>query len=444
MNQNPILEGKIRTQLILLTLPLIAGELLQQLYNTVDSLIIGHFLGTDAFAASGVSGSIMNLFIFILSGFCVGVSVLFSNEYGGKDFEQFRKTSYTAALFGSIFTVLLSIVFLLLTNPVLRLVATPEALMPYCRRYLTVILAGLIATYCNNLFTGILRSVGATRISLMFLTLSLISNTILDIIMVQTMDIFGAALATVLAQVISALGAFLYIRRHYPELLPRRKDMGFYPGILRRIFSYGITSALHMSSLYIGKFLIQRIVNGCGTHVIAAFTASTRIEAFISAPGNGFAQASSIFTAQNLGAGNTLRVKQGLRESFRLILSCGIVLAVGMYFVSPYAVKLFLDASETAALAEAESYLKLIYYFYGLSYTGYFFVGCSRGFGKMSVPFVATTIQIAVRVLCSRLLIGHFGLSAVAWATGIGWVFVVAYHLLHFFRYTKPLRNQEA
>lgn len=437
--QNPILEGNIRKQLILITLPLIAGELLQQLYNTVDSLIIGKYLGTEAFAASGISGSIMNLFIFVLSGFCVGVSVIFSSEYGAGNESRFRKTNYTAIVFGSIFTVALSILFIVLTRPVLRLVATPDELMGYCCDYLMVILAGLIATYFNNLFTGILRSVGATKISLLFLMVSLVSNVALDLLLIAVLPlgIIGAAVATVLAQLISAGCSYLYIRRHYPELMCKKEDAGLYPSLLKQIFSYGISSALHMSSLYIGKFMVQGIVNTCGTPVIAAYTATTRIEAFINSPGNGFAQAASIFIAQNRGAGKAERVRRGTRESLVLILVSGVVLAVIMYMVSPFALRLFLDSSETASLTAGTAYLKIIFFFYGLSYLGYFFVGTSRGYEKMSVPFVATTIQITVRVLCSWLMIGRLGLSAVAWATGIGWMFVVGYHYLHFRIYTK-------
>lgn len=436
---NPILEGNIRRQIFLLTLPLIAGELLQQLYNTVDSLIIGKFLGTEAFAASGIAGSVMNLFIFVLNGFCLGVSVIFSAEYGAGNIDQFRKTNYTAIVFGSGFTVLLSALFIVLTGPVLRLMATPDELMGYCRSYLVVILAGLIATYFNNLFTEILRSVGATRISLLFLTVSLAANVALDLLFVAALPfgITGAALATVLAQLISAAGSLCYIRRRYPELMCRRADAGFYPLLLRQIFGYGIPSALHMSSLYIGKFVVQGLVNTCGTAVIAAYTATTRIEAFINAPGNGFAQATSIFIAQNRGAGNAERVRRGTKESLALILTSGVALAVIMYLVSPYALRLFLRASETTSLAAGTAYLKIIFFFYGLSYLGYFFVGTARGYEKMSVPLVATTIQITVRVLCSWLMIGRLGLSAVAWATGIGWVFVVIYHYLQFRRYVK-------
>jgi len=438
-SHSTLIEGNIRRELIGLTLPLIAGEILQQLYNTVDSLIIGRFLGTDAFAASGIAGSVMNLLIFVLSGFCVGVSVLFSGEYGAGSITQFRKSHFTAAVFGSAFSVLLSVIFILLTDPILHLVATPESLMGYCRDYLIVILGGMIATYFNNLFAGVLRSVGATRISLLFLTVSIVSNVILDLLLIAVwpLGMRGAAIATVLAQIISAAGSLMYILRRFPELVFRKTDAGYYPAILRQIFGFGLSSAMHMSSLYIGKFVVQGIVNTCGTAAIAAYTAATRIEGFINSPGSGFAQASSILIASNRGAGKPERVKQATRESFVLILSAGIVLAVIMYLAAPFALRLFLQETAADAFAAGMSYLKIIFFFYALSYLGYFFIGASRGHAKMMLPFQGTTIQIAVRVLLSWLLIGRMGLAAVAWATGIGWFFVVGYHYLCYRKYSK-------
>lgn len=435
--EGSLLEGNIRRQLILLTLPLVAGELLQQLYNTADSLIIGRFLGTEAFAASGVAGSVMNLFIFVLSGFCVGVTVILSREFGAGNAVEFRRTVYTAAVFGGLFTLLLSALCIALTGPLLSLVATPDNLTAACRTYLLIILGGLIATYFNNLLTGILRSVGSTAASLLFLTVSIVLNVGLDLLLVAVFPfgIGGAAAATVLAQAVSAFICLLYLKRRVPDLLCGKADMGFHKALLREIFGYGISTAMHMSSLYIGKLVVQGIVNTCGTAVIAAFTATTRIEAFINSPGNGFANAESIFLSQNRGAGNAKRVRQGVREAYLLIFITGISLSVIMYLISPAALRLFLNASETESLAAGISYLKLIFFFYILSYTGYFFVGVSRGFGKMTVPVVATTMQITVRVIVSALLVRRLGLSAVAWATGIGWIFTCGYHWLNYRKY---------
>lgn len=441
-----LLEGNIRKQLIGLTLPLFAGEILQQLYNTADSLIIGKYLGTEAFAASGIAGSVMNLFIFILTGFCVGVTVIFSREFGAGNLTEYRKAVFTAIVFGAGFAVIISIVFIALTGPVLRLVATPENLIGLCRTYLVIILGGLIATYFNNLLTGILRSIGATGVSLLFLTGSIVTNVLLDLLLIAVipMGIGGAAAATVLAQALSALACLIYLKKRWPQLLCGKADAGWYPQLLRQIFGYGSSTALQMSSLYIGKLVVQGIVDTCGTAVIAAFTAATRIEAFINAPGNGFANAESIFLSQNRGAGNPERVRRGVRESFLLIISTGLVLSAIMYAVSPSVLRLFLDPSETESMAAGIAYLRLIFFFYLLSYSGYFFVGVSRGFGKMSVPVLATTIQITVRVILSALLIRRLGLSAVAWATGIGWVFVVGFHALRYRSYgSAELRRLE-
>ncbi|MCQ2558709.1 MAG: MATE family efflux transporter [Oscillospiraceae bacterium] len=437
-----LLSGKISRQLVLLALPLVVGEILQQLYNTVDSLIIGRFLGTEAFAAAGVSGSVMNLFIFVLSGFCIGVSVLFSRDYGAADMNSFRRTCYTAVVFGTAFTLLVSLAAVCLTAPVLRLMATPEDLLPYCRRYLTIILSGLITTYFYNLFSAILRAIGKTGMALLFLAVSVGANVVLDLLLVAVipLGIGGAAAATVLAQLVSAVSCLLFLNKKYPQLLCRKEDTGYYPELLKQIFSYGTTSALHQSSLYIGKLMVQGIVNSCGTAVIAAFTATTRIEAFINSPGNGFAQAEAVFVAQNRGAGNRKRALQGVKASFVLIEGFVLVFSVIMYFAAPHAIRLFLAAGETEALRAGTEYLKVIFFFYFLGYGGYFFVGAARGYGKMKVPLTATTMHLSARILFAWFTIGRFGLSAVAWATGFGWLLSCCYHSLMFRRYTAADR----
>lgn len=439
-DQNPVLTGDIQKQIVLLTLPLIAAELLQQLYNTADALIIGRFLGNEAFAATGISGAIMNLFIFILSGFCVGVSMIFSRKYGAGDWAEFRKVTFTAISFGCLFTVVLSMLCILLVDPALRLVDTPPELLGYCKKYLAIILGGLFATYFNNLFTSILRAVGATKLALLFLTVSIVSNIVLDLLFVAALPfgIAGAAAATVAAQATSAVSCFCYLKRKFPHLLCRREDAGIYQPLIKQIFSYGTSSALHMSSLYIGKLMVQRIVNPCGTAVIAAFTATTRIEAFINASGNGFSQAESIFVAQNLAAGQRDRVQKAIQISFKLMIALGLVFSVVMYFVSPYALRLFMDASETESLAVGTAYLKIIFFFYVISYTDYCFVGAARGHGRMTVPFIGTTLQLLVRVVFAAFTIQRLGLSAVAWATGIGWFCLLIYHYTQFRQYTAP------
>jgi len=224
-----LLEGNIRRQLISLALPLLLGSLLQQLYNTVDSLMIGEFLGTEAFSAVGIAGSIMNLFIFVLTGFCTGVSVIFAQMYGSGDRSAFRRESFIAISIGAGVTLVLSAVFMILLRPILRVIQSPEALIPRIEAYLTVIIGGMIATYFYNLFSGMLRAIGDTRAATFFLFIAVAVNAAVDYIFSGLLHwgISGAAWATVLSQMLSAALCLAYLVRRDRDLLCTRYECHF-------------------------------------------------------------------------------------------------------------------------------------------------------------------------------------------------------------------------
>ncbi len=430
MRQITLLEGNIRRELVLLAAPMLAGNVLQQLYNMADSLIVGQLLGTNAFASTGVSGTVINLFIFMLSGFCAGLAILFGQNYGNGALVQFRRTVFAALTVGSGVTLLLSGTFLLLVRPVLGLIHTPDELLGYCLTYLRMIVAGLICTYFYNLFSAILNSVGDTQASLCFLLISVCVNVALDYVLIGAlgMGICGAACATVAAQLLSALCCLLCLHRKYPHLLCTKQDAGLHRALLGSMFRFGLTAALHQSTLYIGKLLVQGAVNTLGTSGIAAYTAVTRLESFVNSFGDSGAQSISIFIAQNTGNGNKKRVQQGLYKGMGMLVTLGLTLSVLLYAIAGVGVRLFLDgAGDGAALASGVGYLRMIALFYVLCFIGNAYVGYYRGIGRVMVPFVGTTLHLSVRVILACILVRTMGLQAVALATGIGWVVVVTY-----------------
>ena len=429
MRETTLLQGEIRPALIRLALPLLAGNILQQLYNAVDAMIVGKFLGTAAFASTGVSGTVLNLFLFALSGFCVGNSVLFARLYGADDRREFRRGVFTALTFGGLVALTLSALSLGLLRPLLAAIGTPADLIPHCQDYLNITLAGLICAYLFNLFSGILRAVGDTRTSLLFLLLSVLINAALDYILIRFLGagIRGAALATVLAQLLAAAACAVYLKRRYPSLLCTRADAGFHPELLQPLLRLGLVSALHQCSLYLGKLLVQSSVNRLGTEGIAAYTAALRIEGFANSFGDSGSQAMSIFISQNCGAKNHARVKQSFRQGMVLLILLAAALSAVMGLGARSGVALFLDAGETAALAAGVQYLRIVSVFYIFCYTGYAFVGYFRGLGHVGVPFVGTTMHLTVRVLLTYLLIPRLRLPAVALATGAGWLLLVCF-----------------
>lgn len=427
-------QGNIPQQLIWLALPLICGNILQQFYNTVDAFIIGRFLGSDAFGAVGVAGTVMNLFIFILSGCCVGISVLFAQFYGQRDLEAFRREGFLALVFGLLLTAALALGALVLLGPLLSLIQTPEGLRPLVAEYLTVIFLGLPVTFLYNLASAALRAAGNTLAALFPLMAATLLNIGLDLLMVGAcgMGISGAAIATVFSQGFAALLALGYLRWRQPQLLLGRADMRFDWSMFRRTASFGLVSALQQSAVYIGKLLVQGAVNSMGNEAINAYTAATRIEGFANSFGDSGAEAISVFVAQNTGAGDPKRVKRGFFTGMLLMIGLGLTMSLVMFVGAHASLVLMLGEGGLGALEDGIGYLRWVSVFYTLCFIGSSYVGLYRGIGWVSVPVIGSTLQITIRVILSYALAGSLELVGVAVATGIGWSAIVLYQTLLF------------
>ncbi|MCC0662701.1 MATE family efflux transporter [Clostridioides sp. ZZV15-6597] len=432
-------EGNIRNELLILMFPLLLGNILQQLYNTIDAIIVGRFVSQTAFAAVGVAGTIMNLFIFVLSGSCTGISIIFAHFYGAGDLSSFRKESFLATVFGIILTLGLSICAIFILSPLLNLIHTPQEVSSIAISYLNIIFCGLIATYFYNLLSAALRAVGNTKAALIILMFSMIINTVLDIVFVAVCDfgIQGAASATVLSQTLASILCFIYIRKNISFLLFGREDMKFEWKLLKLTISYSLISALHQSSLYIGKLLVQGAVNLMGTDMITAYTATTRIEGFANSFGDSGTEAISIFVAQNTGNENRKRAKQGFYTGLIILVCLGIGLSLIMYFFARTTIEFMTNNSNSRIMINGIEYMKTIAIFYVLCFIGSAFVGWYRGSGKVNIPVIGTILHISIRVIISYLFIQQFGLKTIAFATGIGWLSVVTFQYIIFYRSKK-------
>lgn len=421
--------GPIDHQLISLSAPLLAGNILQQLYNTVDAVIVGQFVGDSAFAAVGVAGSVMNLFLFLISGGCDGVSTLLSQFYGAGDDKTFRRDFYLAGVFGAVASLVLMALGLPVLPALLSLLQTPDSVIPCAGDYLRIIFLGFPAAFAYHLASGVLRAVGNTRAALFFLALSMGVNLALDLILVAglSMGVAGAALATVLAQTLAAGLCGAYLRVRFPGLVFRREDMVMDIPLLRRTAHFSFVTALHMCNLYIGKLLVQGTVNTLGEEAIIAFTAATRVEGFANSFGDSGAAAVAVFAGQNTGAGKDDRVRDGFRRGQRLLLGLGIFMSLVMFLGAEPFLRLVLPAGNTSALPPAVGYLRLVACFYCFNFLGSGQAGFFRGRGLVNLPVVGATGHISLRVVLSFFLSPVMGLPAVALATGLGWMGVVSF-----------------
>ena len=399
--QAKLTAGPITAQLVRLCLPLLAANVLQQLYNIINSLVVTRYIGGDAFAALGVAESVMNLFIYVITGACMGASVLVARFFGEQNFARLRQQLFVSGvLIGG---------------------ATAAAVL--------LILAGMLFTFAYNYLAATLRAIGDTRAALCFLLASLAYNLAAAWLLVARLElgIRGTALATASAQLLSALLCLVYIRKKLPFLRIQRDDMRMNGTLVRQTTSYAAVAALQQSSLYLGKLMIQSAVNGLGTAAISAFTATTRVENFSQAFGISGCESIAIFVAQNQGAKKYRRALSGFLRGSVMVVGIGFLFSLLLFFGGGQLVLPFLDGeAESAALGA--SYLRLMGCFYFLSFMGHSYVGHYRGIGRMNITFWGTTLQIAVRVVLTYALAGAMGLDAVALATGLGWVAIVLFH----------------
>lgn len=428
-NPSQLTTGPITSQLLRLCLPLLAANVLQQLYNMINALVVTHYLGHDAFAALGVAESVMNLFIYVITGACMGASVLIARFYGEGNLPKLRQQLFVSGvLIGGATVVAVSLVLLFLPQ-LLALIQTPTELMVHVSSYLQIVLVGMIFTFAYNYLASTLRAVGNTKAALGFLLLSLGYNLVAAWVLVAVLDlgIQGTALATATAQLLSALLCYLYLRKKMPHLMMGREDMKLDGMLMRLTISYGAVAALQQSSLYLGKLMVQSAVNGIGTTAISAFTATTRIENFSQAFGISGCEAIAIFVAQNQGAGKYRRATQGFYRGGAIVVGIGVLFSFLLSLGGHILVLPFLNG-EPDAIVLGTSYLRWMGLFYFLSFIGHVYVGHYRGIGRMNITFWGTTIQIAVRVVFTYLLVGAMGLDAVAFATGLGWLVIVLFH----------------
>ena len=426
VHSGDLTKGSIPKHMLALSLPLIMGNILQQLYNTADAFMLGRFAGEAEFAAVGVGGAVMNLFLFIITGACTGLSVLFARFYGAEDLKSFRSEHFVSLSLGFIITLVSSLLGLFLLPYILKAIKTPVDIYSDVYSYLRIILLALPFAFLYNLYSALLRSIGKADAALAALFSAVALNLLLDYIFIAKLGlgIEGAALATGLSECISALVCILYLVHCHKELLITRMDCCMNSKLIRDSAKLSSVTALHQSSLYIGKLLVQGAVNAGGTDLIAAYTATTRIEGFANSFADSGSSATSVVVSQNVGADKRDRVESAFHWSLILMTIMGLAMSLIMYTSANIAVSFMLGSSSGSSFDNAAEYMKLISFFYLFCFLGNTFAGYFNGRGRVIIPFIGATGHITLRVILSWIFVKSYGLSAVAAATGIGWILV--------------------
>lgn len=417
-------EGNITRALIKFSIPMILGNLLQQLYNVADTFIVGHYIGTDALAAVGSSFTIMTFLTSIILGLCMGSGILFSMFYGAKQLDK-MKTSFFVSFVGiGIFSIGLEIVCLLAIDLILNFMNIPRDIFTDTHQYLFIIFLGLVFTFIYNYFSSLLRALGNSKIPLIFLALASIINIGLDIYLVAevAMGVAGAAVATLIAQAFSAIGIMLYVFLSQKELLPQRKHWHFEREIFEKIKAYSLLTCIQQSVMNFGILMIQGLVNSFGLVTMSAFAAAAvKIDSFAYMPVQDFGNAFSTYIAQNKGAGLEERIHKGFKVAVVMASIFCIFISALVFIFADKLMLIFIESSKSEIIYQGAQYLRIE----GACYLGigclFLLYGYYRGVGKPGISVVLTVISLGTRVVLAYLLAPLFGTLAIWWAIPIGW-----------------------
>lgn len=418
-------HGPVMKTMLLFAVPMILGDLLQQCYNIADTLIVGRFLGADALAAVGSAFSLMTFLTSIILGLAMGSGTVFSIRFGEKDTAGLKEGILASFTLLGIVTIVLNVLVFAGVDWIIWALQIPSALVEMMREYLTVIFAGLIATFLYNFFASLLRSLGNSVVPLVFLAVSAALNIGLDLLFVAVLDrgVAGAAEATVISQYVSGIGITLYTKIRFPELLKRDAGVRLRVSRVKEITSFSALTCLQQSIMNLGILAVQGLVNSFGTTVMAAFAAAVKIDAFAYLPVQDFGNAFSIFTAQNYGAKETERIRKGIRVAVMTSVIFGAVISACVFVFAEPLMALFIDSGETAVIAEGVRYLRIegaFYYLIGILFLLY---GLYRALGRPGMSVVLTVVSLGTRVVLAYALaaLPAVGVVGIWWSVPIGW-----------------------
>lgn len=442
--QGDMTKGNTSKILITFAVPMVFGNILQQLYNTTDAVIVGRFIGKNALASVGVANPIMSIAIFFIFGICIGTSVLMSQLFGAGKYKALKKEVSTALIVGTIFTALLSILCIFLSKTFLVLTGTPKEILGDADMFLKIIFGGLIFSFLYNFYSAALRAVGDSKTPLIFLVVSCVLNGILCVIFIVffKFGVAGSAVATVIAQAVSSLLCIVYVYIKIPLIRLKPEELVVDKPLLRRTIQYSWVSALQQTCLYIGRLLVQGVVNPFGTNAIAAYNSVTRVDSFVLSPGDSFSASIATYSAQNKGGGKWERIIEGYKKSNIIITLYSVATALVVFLAAEPIMKLFVSGSETEVVSIGVRYLKIMSIFYVLSGFCNIFQGLFRGVGMLRITLIATIMQITVRVLLSYALSPYLGVASVCVAVAVGWCLMIVYEGLSCKNYFKEIKEK--
>lgn len=427
-------QGNPTRLLILFTLPMLLGNLVQQLYSSVDSIVVGHFVSVEAMAAIGATSSMLYFFLNIAIGLSSGLGIVVSQYFGAKNNRMIQKSAANALLITAAASFVMGTLGLILARPILTLLKTPSDIIDMSYRYITINYAGMLCLLGYNVTASILRALGNSRTPLYFLIFSSLLNIVGDLVLVLWLDlgVTGVAVATVGAQGVSALLSIVYMLRHYPVLHFSWRDLKPDWEIIGRVLKIGLPIGIQSGFFAAGMMVIQGVINSYGTDVVAGYTAGVRVEQVTWLVQTTLGHSISNYTGQNAGAKNLQRIQEGFRAALKLCIISSLASTLLVYLLGTPMLRLFITSDKEQILQIARGFLFVNATFYLPIGLIVLYNGALRGIGDIGIPMLSAVIELVVKVGGSILLSCLFGYFGIWFAEPIGWILGVIPSMIHY------------
>lgn len=425
--------GKPGKLILFFAVPMLLGNVFQQLYNVVDSAVVGKYLGDNALAAVGASFPIFYVLISLIIGIASGNMIIISQYYGAKQMEKVKQaidTFYITVFFASLLITFVGIYF---SEDIFRLIELPEELIDDATLYLNVFLSGVIVLFGFNSTNSILRGLGDSRTPLYFLIISSLLNIALDLLFVIVFEwgIAGVAIATVIAQGVAFIIGTIYLNTRHEVIRISIRNITFDKKIFYKSVKLGLPSGFQQMFVALGLLALFRVVNPFGTDTIAAYSVAGRLDGFAVMPAMNLTAALTSFVGQNIGAKKIERVKQGLKATLLYSISISLFFTFIILFWGENIMRLF--TNDDVVVRIGLEYLHIVGYFYFTFSVMFSFLGVFRGAGDTVVPMIITLLSMWLfRIPCAYIFAGYFGEIGIWWSIPTGWVFGMLASVVYF------------
>lgn len=431
LNVKDMTQGSPYKLILAFSIPLLIGNVFQQLYNMVDSIVVGNYVGDKALAAVGTGFPIIFMLSSMFMGIGMGATVMVSQFYGAKDFDNIKKTVSTIYTAMMIAVLPLTVAGILLAKPLLTLMKVPDdGTLSMAITYMIVIFIGTICTLGFNINAGILQGLGDSKTSLLFLAIAAVINIILDILFTVflEMGVFGVALATIIAQFVAWIFGIFFINKHYDFIHIKIFSFTFDMDLFKRAMKIGVPAGIQQTLFSLGMMFMQSLVNSYGSSFMAGFNGANKIDTFAFMPIQSFTTAVTTYVGQNVGAGKIDRVKSGIKSGLILSISVSVVIGAIIYPLSGFIMRMFGDNPEM--ISSGVSYLHQLLPFYALLAILFIYCSVLRGAGESIIPMISSFVSLWIaRVPTAYLLAYFFGKDYMFYSYPIGWALgiIIAY-----------------